>query len=92
MKIALLVFLMTMSSQLLGKTNGLTYKDSFEVKKTIVNKDLPVNFIKLYRAYNFSEKRMIAGEFTVSHKKAPKKTYLDGLRSKLQNSKGPVRF
>lgn len=92
MKIALLVLSMIFSSQLFAKSSTLTYKDAFEVKKTIVKNDLPVNFIKLYRAYNFDERRMIAGEFAVSEKKASKKTYLDGLRSKLLNSKGFVRF
>lgn len=92
MKISLLILTILLTSNLFAaETMNLSFADSVKLEQTIVKKDLPVNFIKLYRAVN-EEKRMIAGDFERSTKKTEKKTYLDGLRSKLQGSKGLIRF
>lgn len=57
----------------------LAESSTVEVKKTTIE-------VKI------EEKRMIAGEFEINSRKAAKKTYLDGLRSKLQGSNGLSRF
>ena len=91
MKVSLLIISMLLTSNLFAASMSLSYADSVEIDQTIVKKDLPARLIKLYRAVNF-EKRMIAGEFERSVKKTEKKSYLDGLRSKLQGNSGLSRF
>lgn len=81
MKISMLIMTLLLSSNLFAETMTLSFEDSVKVEQTVVKKDLPVKFI-----------RKIAGDFERSTKKAAKKTYLDNLRSRLQGSKGLLRF
>jgi hypothetical protein len=90
MKVALIILSMLLSSAAFSMEGSLSFNDNMEVKKVVMMDEILINdLIKLYNDYDFEGERMVAGEF---EKKASKKTYLDGLRDKLLNSKGPTRF
>ena len=84
-----LVFL---STSTLAGTHALTYQDSIKVSQTVSTNSLPAHFINLHRAVRFEDKRMIAGDFEKIRENKKKKTYLDGLRTKLEGCKGLSRF
>lgn len=88
MKCLLTVLFLILSTNLLAETSVLSYRDPVVLKRTAFTKDLPVNSRILYKPLNIDDKRMIAGEFERSKKNEAKKTYLDGLRSRLQGMKG----
>lgn len=94
MKVALIILSMLLSSAAFSMEGALTYNDSLEVKKVVMmDKILINNLIKLHNDFDFEGDRMVAGKFeTSSERKSSKKSWLDGLRTKLESSKGPTRF
>ena len=93
MKIALLVLSIVFSSASLAESHGmaLSYHDSIEVKKTVLNEKILINnLIKLQHKLDFEGKRMIAGKYEIKSKK--KSSYLDGLRSKLEGCQNLMRL
>lgn len=93
MKVALIILSIILSSTAFSMDGSLSFNDSMEVKKVVIMDEILINdLIKLYNDYDFEGERMVAGKFEVSERKSAKKSYLDGLRDKLLNSKGPTRF
>lgn len=89
MKVAM-IFCMLLSTAAFQTKELHRFNDKMEVKKVVIMDEILINeLIKLYKGYDFEDERMVAGEF---EKKALKKSYLDGLRDKFLNNKGPSRF
>ena len=66
----------------------LDFKDNFQEEKVVIVKEILMNdLVKLHK--DFEVGRKVAGKV---EKKAKKKSYAEGLRSKLENSKGITRF
>ncbi len=90
MKVTLIILSMLFSSAALSTEGTISYNDNMEVKKVVLMDEILINdLIKLHNNFDFEGVRMVAGKFET---KQTKKTYLDGLRDKLLNSKGPTRF
>lgn len=93
MKIALIALSILFSSYSMASSMELSYKDSVELKKTVVMDEILINdLIKLHNDFDFDGERMIAGKFEISEKKAAKKNYLESLRTRLEGCKGVMRF
>jgi hypothetical protein len=92
MKALLLTLGLVFSLNSLTATHELAFhRYDVKIDKVILNKPMPVNMIKLYRKIDF-EKRMIAG-FKASKQETPAKlSWLDSLRTKLQNTNGKIRL
>lgn len=88
----ILLALVFLSTSAMAQTKALTYEDFIKVNQTVFNNSLPEHLINLHRVVNSEDKRMIAGDFEKNRESRKKKTYLDGLRSKLEGSKGLSRF
>ncbi len=90
MKVALIITSILLSSAAFSMEGSLSYNDSMKVKKVVMMDEILINdLIKLHNDFDFEGDRMVAGKF---EGKPSKKSYLDGLRDKLLNSKGPTRF
>lgn len=93
MKVALFVLTMSLTIEALASKNELSYKDHIEVKKTVMRKDILLkSLINLHQDFPWESKRMIAGNFEKKEEKSGKKSYLEGLRSKLNGCTGYTRF
>jgi hypothetical protein len=92
MKIALLTLSLLVSTHALAENMNiaLSYNDSIQVKKTVMMDEILIDdLIKLHNDFDFDGDRMIAGKFET---KTQKKSYIDGLRSKLEGCKSVMRF
>lgn len=90
MKVALIITSILLSSAAFSMEGSLSFNDNMEVKKVVIMDKILINdLIKLHNDFDFEGDRMVAGKF---EGKPAKKSYLDGLRDKLLNSKGPTRF
>lgn len=92
MRNLLIVLTIFASNAMAGTALTLTYQDSIKVNQTVFKNSLPEHLINLHRLVKFEDQRMIAGDFEKVQKNKEKKTYLDGLRSKLEGCKGLSRF
>lgn len=93
MKFALITLCLILSSGALADSMELSYRDQVEVKKVVMDKELLIDLYELKHDFHFGgTERMIAGKFDTSEKKTEKKTYLDTLRSRLNGSRGMIRF
>lgn len=91
MKLALIVIGLILVSNVFGMEElRLDFSDTTEVQKVVMNEEILLSDLsELHRGLDFDNKRMIAGEFEGKKKK---KSYTEGLRSKLDNCSGYSRF
>ena len=89
---SLLIGLVAFSSfSALGAISELSFKRHEVQEKAIsLHKPLPVNLIKIYRKIDF-EKRMIAGFQATRNEIPEKKSWINGLRSRLEGT-GQLRL
>ncbi len=66
-----------------------SYRDLVRVQKVSSENVVPANLIELFRSPSRRVERMIAGRFET---KFPTRSYQDGLREKLRDSRGIFRF
>jgi hypothetical protein len=79
--------LMLFSLSAFGALDELSFKMQKTQEQTLsLQKPLPVNLIKIYRKIDF-EKRMIAGYQSNRNETPEKKTWLSGLRTRLEGTR-----
>ena len=92
MKVMLTTLLFLSMQATLSNAHTYSYGDDrFKIQKVVMDQEILINdLIKIYHV--FEGERMIAGKFEVKESLSEKKSYLNGLRSKLEQSKIQVRF
>lgn len=78
MKVLLMMLGLSFSLSSLGSTQIVSYEDSLQIPKVVMNYVLPINMLELHRDFHFQD-RMIAG-------KKDTQSWSERLRTRLQGS------